>query len=262
MYEASSDARNRIGIRHLVHLAGAAQRHALQHLRPHRRIGGRAGRAHRRHQPRMHRIGADAVAAELHRGGFRQCAHRALRRVVAHMRHGLAGVAGDRRQIDDRSAAGLLHRQHGVFGAQEHAARIHRHQLVPRVGVQHVGHRAAADAGIVHQDVELAVFLHGRIDHRLPVGLVGHVQAHEFGRAVGARDLGGDLAAVVLQHVGNHHLGAFLGKSARRRGAHAGGRTADDRHFAFQAHDPFLPGTGLWFRLPRVARLATGAGGC
>src|SRR3984885_4795721 len=39
---------------------------------------------------------------------------------------------------------------------------------------------------VVHQDVELAVFLHRRLDHGLPVGLVGDIKTHELGGAVGA----------------------------------------------------------------------------
>jgi hypothetical protein len=45
-----------------------------------------------------------------------------------------------------------------------------------------------------------------------------------------------DLPAFVLQHVGDHHLGAFAREHARRRRPHAGCRAGDDGDLARESH--------------------------
>src|SRR6185437_7398321 len=155
-------------------------RHGFEHFGADGGIGGGAGGAHRRHQAGVHRIAADTVLAELHGSGFGHGAHGALGRIVAHMHHRLADHAGDRRQVDDAAAAVLLHLPHGGGGAQEHAGAIHGYQAVPDAAFQQVVHRAAADAGVVHQDVQPAEFRDGGGDHRVPPGLIRHVQRHEL----------------------------------------------------------------------------------
>src|SRR3979490_2808748 len=47
---------------------------------------------------------------------------------------------------------------------------------LPSRGVEQIAARAAADSGIVDQDVELAERGHGRGDRGLPLGFAGHVE--------------------------------------------------------------------------------------
>ena len=92
---------------------------------------GMAGLGHRRvDETRMHRVHADLVRRVLDRGGLGEDAHRALRGVI-----GGVGVraddAADRRDVDDRAAAGALHGRDGGLGAEEDAGRVDLHDPVP-----------------------------------------------------------------------------------------------------------------------------------
>ena len=66
----------------------------------------------------------------------------------------------------------------------------------------------------------------------LPVGLVGHVGADEFGVAAGVADgvLHGE--AVAFNDIGDQHGCALAGEEACFGGAHAGCAAGDDRDFA------------------------------
>src|SRR5215471_21631005 len=84
----------------------------------------------------MDRVDADVVTAMLHRRRLGQGADRAFRGIVADMDMMLAGDAGNRRDVDDRPAAGRLHDRNREFHPQEDAARIDRHQAIPSRGFE------------------------------------------------------------------------------------------------------------------------------
>src|SRR6185503_15040282 len=94
--------------------------------------------------------------------------HRALGGVVGDVDAALSGDPGNRRNVDDRAAADLLHLGDRELHAEEGAGRIDRHDLVPGGAVEQVFLTAAADAGVVDQDVELAVGREGGVDRRPP----------------------------------------------------------------------------------------------
>src|SRR4029450_11284067 len=71
--------------------------------------------------------------------------------------------------------------------------------LVPRARAHGLGVESPADAGIVHEDVELAELGDGGGDHLLPRRLARHVEVG-VGRA--GADAGGDGLALGLQDVG------------------------------------------------------------
>src|SRR6185295_12749201 len=104
----------------------------------------------------MHRVDADAVPRKLHGCGLAHGAHGALGGVVAHVHEGLADDTGNRGGVDDRSALGLLHHGDHRAHAEEHALGIDAHLPVPCLHAETVG-IAAADAGIVYEDVDLSV---------------------------------------------------------------------------------------------------------
>ncbi len=71
-----------------------------------------------------------------------------------------------------------------------------------------------------------------------PALLFGHIKRFEPRRVA---DGMGHLPAFVLQHVGDHHLGAFAREHARRGRPHAGCRTRDDGDLALESHGCFPP---------------------
>ena len=82
----------------------------------------------------MNRVGADLVLGVLHRDRFGHQPYRRLRGVVGHVNVLAADDAGNRRQIDDRSAAISDHCRDRVFDAEEHAGRVDRNNPVPGFG--------------------------------------------------------------------------------------------------------------------------------
>src|SRR5215469_3770160 len=148
----------------------------------------------------------------------------------------LPGDTGDRRDIDDRATANLAHLGDRVLHPEKRAARVDVHDLVPGLGVVEVLDRAAADPGIVDQDVELAEFLDRGLDDIPPVGFVGDVEMLEARRAVGRDNLGDDLLALVVELVGDRDLGAFARENARGARPHARRGAGDQRNLAFEAH--------------------------
>jgi len=169
----------------------------------------------------MDRIYADIVAAVLHRCRFRQGAHSAFRRVVPDMDPFLPGDAGDRRDIDDRPAAGRLHERDREFHAQKDAARVDRHQPVPGRGIEQIIDRAAGEPGVVDENIELAELGEGRVDCRLPFRLARHIEPTKDRRTIRLDDVGDDPPSLLLEHIGDDNLGALAGKDARHAGAHA-----------------------------------------
>ena len=102
---------------------------------------------------------------------------------------------------------------------------------------------AGAGAGVVDQDVELAVGGHGGGHGVNPVLFVGNVQLDEDGIAAGGADLLGGTLAVFNVDVAQDDLGPFLAEhsgrgaaEAHQRSLHAAGRAANQRYLAFQPH--------------------------
>src|SRR5258708_22460726 len=83
----------------------------------------------RQHQPGGDGIDADAVLADLARQRMGEADHGGLGRGVAHQL-GHADLPGDRRHIDDRSAAPLDHLRNDGLGGEKDVTEIDRHRLV------------------------------------------------------------------------------------------------------------------------------------
>ena len=91
------------------------------------------------------------------------------------------------------------------------------------------------NAGIIDQDIELAILRLGGLYRALPVLLTCHIQVH-IGRfaALGA-NLRLDLCTFRIQDVAKHYLGAFLGKQPGFRSALSASPTANQCHFACES---------------------------
>src|SRR3954471_5580852 len=203
---------------------------------------------------RADRVGTDALWPELDRKAPGQAEHSALRGGVRILGHRAADQRDEARDVDDRSAAGDLHRRDGVLAAQEHAADVDRHDLVPDVD-RRVGHgmvRLRHDARVVVQDVEPAIRPNGVVDHLLRVGLVRHVRLHERRLPAGRRDLVHGLAPGRLAELRDHDLRALLGEHPGRDAAHPTTAPGDDRNLVRESH----PGWSSLLRAsyPRAVR--------
>ena len=85
---------------------------------------------------------------------------------------------GDRRDVDDRAAALLLHHGDDVLHGEEGAFQVDREDAIP-FRLRHLDHAAhLGDADIVVEHVDAAIGFQAGRDHRLDIG--------------GARDIGGE----------------------------------------------------------------------
>ncbi|BAT03082.1 Os07g0663750, partial [Oryza sativa Japonica Group] len=142
-----------------------------------------------------------------------------------------ARVAG--RAEDDAAAAGR-HDARGVLDADKRRPGVDRHHAVEvgEVDGRHVVLRHGAhDTGVVVEDVEVAVPLHGEVDGRRDLCLVGDVAARV--RGVRAELRCGGVAEVILD-IGHDDLGAILDELLGCRFADAASSTGYDSHLASQ----------------------------
>jgi hypothetical protein len=95
----------------------------------------------------------------------------------------------------------------------------------------------AADARVVHEDVELAEAAHRRRDGAFPVRLTRHVEGDEGSLAAPSRQLRFECAAFGVEDVAHDDAGALLGEESSGGGADAARATADERD---------LPGESRW----------------
>ena len=115
-----------------------------------------------RDQARADAIDADLVFGQLRRRHRRHMDDRRLGdgiedRPIARLQ------ARDRGRRDDRAAARLLHRRHGIFHPEQGRAHMQMHDRIEAFRGHAIGRIARAPgAGIVEEDVELAEFLLGR----------------------------------------------------------------------------------------------------
>src|SRR4029450_11241658 len=118
---------------------------------------------------------ADAVARQVHGGGAREVQQPALARAVADVA-GLALVPGGGDDDDDAAPGGGLDNERGdVLGAENGPGEIDRELALPALE-RHLEHaEAAEDAGVVDQDIDLAVDLAHPRNHRFHLRLVGGV---------------------------------------------------------------------------------------
>ena len=120
-----------------------------------------------------------------------------------------------------------LHLRYGGQGAQENALAVDVHNPVPLLAAGVFQLAPVADAGVVDQDIQLAVAVHCGLHCRFPLRLAGDVQVHVGGLAAQFANLGLHLLAQVVENVAEDHAGALGGEHAGLAGALAPGAAAD-----------------------------------
>ncbi len=226
------------GVGHLIDLPRPPHRNDIHPFGTDGGIGGPARCAHWRHDAGMHRVGADLVLRVLHRRRFRHQPHRRLRSVVGHVDVFAADDAGDRGQVHDGPAACRAHRRDSMLDAEKYPGRIDRHDAMPSLGAVKVLFRAAGNAGVVHQHIQLAEMPRSGRHHGGPAFLVCDIEPLEERSWPDCID---HLPTFMLEHIGNDHLGAFAGEHACGGSTHARSGTAYDGDLACQSHDGVLP---------------------
>jgi len=133
----------------------------------------------------------------------------------------------------DQPAAALVLAQSGnrFLAAQEHALRVHRHDLVP-VGL---GHRFDArdgdDACILNRDVDPAEFSLGRVIERDNIGLVRDIGDPSNRVSSGCDNLARNRFGSWLIG-GDDDRPSLAGETSRQCGADAPARSGDDDRLA------------------------------
>ena len=176
----------------------------------------------------MHRVDAHVAAAELLGRRLGHAAHGPFAGAVGERPH-RAHEACDRADVDDRTGFGIRHGGPDLLHAQKHAAGVDSQHAVV---VSHRGvHEASSleDARVVHQDIDAAVPAHDVGNHRVPIGLGGHVVMQVL-----AAHLGGGLPAFVVEHVGEHHRRALVNKELALDGTLPSCAAGDDRNPSVQ----------------------------
>src|SRR5205085_3480353 len=122
----------------------------------------------------------------------------------------LGAEAVDRGDVDDRAAAsrghGLDHRPHPEEAAD--LIDVDDGHVVGQCRVDDGGR--AQDGGVVHEHLEVAELGSGG-DGSRPVGFLGDVDVDVDG---GTADVGGDLLALVVQHIADDDGSPFAGEQA------------------------------------------------
>ncbi len=186
------------------------------------------------------RPGADRVAADVLRGVLygdlaRQPNH-------AGFGGGVGGVVGkaiqalDRRDVDDRAAARAEHCGDREAAGAVDAGQVYLDHPLParRLRVHHAP--LGGDTGTVHQHVQSAEALQGRLHQRGDFGIVTDVRRHEDRLTSVGSDGRPRRFSWRGIPVGDHHTRARARKQGCRRLPDAIGPTRDDRRFTAQPH--------------------------
>ena len=183
---------------------------------------------------RTHVVDEYAVAADFIRETFGEC-HHARARSTREREVGYRLIHGAGEYVDDASALLLFQVRDGF---PRHARKVEERALHgggPLFLRCAEGFRERRPAGIIHQYVELPVFLYGSSDQRLYGGVLLEIagKCKNVGAGLlayllrGALEVGGGAAA-------HDDPRAFAGEHFRARAAEALARAADDSHLAFQ----------------------------
>src|SRR5262245_10451515 len=184
----------------------------------------------------MHRVDPDAILGELHGRGLGHGAHGTLSGVVTHMHEGLTGDPRYRRDVDDGPSLGLLHHRNDGPHAEEHTLGVDAHLPVPGGHAETIG-IAAADAGIVDQDIDATIGRKRGGNGGLPIGLAGNVVTPEASLAPCRCDRAGNFATFRLQQVGEDHLCPLAPEQPCGGRTHAGRCPRDNRDLACKTHN-------------------------
>ena len=140
-----------------------------------------------------------------------------------------------------------LHRGDHAAGAEEHAGRIHFHDLVPAFqGLVHQrgsgdvadlhGHARGSpgNAGDIRQYIDLAVFAFDGFSQCRPLGFGADIQSPVLCRASSVSDFVRNQLPHVVLHIAQHDRGTLIRENPSGLRTDARGGAGHDRHFALQ----------------------------
>ena len=160
--------------------------------------------------------------------------------VVAHGDLGQAALAEDGGDVDDPAVTGLEHLAAEITGAAHDAEDVGVDGVYPLVLGEVLQGHALAAAGIVHEDVDLAVLGDDGLDGVLNVLREADVAADDEALHADGADLLSDLVELPLAPREDGEVGALTGEGQGELPAEAGGRTGDNcysavkiKHFYF-----------------------------
>ncbi len=180
-------------------------------------------------------VGAYLVLGVLDGGRLGEEAHRRLGGEVRRMAH-VADYRVGGGDVDYGAAAGPAHSGDGVFRAEERPGGVHLHDLVPALKLRVLDRLPLRYAGVVHQDVELAVSLLYEVDGPLPLVLLCNVQVDGERFPARSPDLGGHPFCLLVRYVGQGDLRALTGEEAGDLGSYAAGGARYQGDLSFQSH--------------------------
>ena len=124
----------------------------------------------------------------------------------------------DRRDVDDRTATGLLHLRHNSFDAEKHPGQVHVENRAPVVERIVLEQAEVHDPGVVHQDIQAPEGLDRQRDSGVPVIGLCDVEMDVAHRVA---QFTGECLALVVEDVTGDHARALCDHLAHVRGTHA-----------------------------------------
>jgi hypothetical protein len=174
--------------------------------------------------------------------------HARLRRRVVRAHHA-ADVRGHRGEVDDAAPMAPAHAGQDGLRHQEARFQVDRDQFVPIPLGDLFDALHAGDAGVIHQDIDVAEFHADGIHQAIDAGASGDVGLDGDTAAPEASDLRfGVLRVGGASPVIDRHIGACPGKCHRDGAADAAAGAGDQGDFALQiVHPSRVAPVGLIF---------------
>src|SRR5687767_6018613 len=148
--------------------------------------------------------------------------------------------AGERRHVDDRSAATADHRRDRVLRAQIDTFEVHIYHALPHVLIQvydgSISSIGQVDGRVAVEDVERAKSIDGAPHHRRNVARVRHTASDRDADATDITDQKRCLGEPFFVDVAHGNARARPSELDCRRLAHAARRARDERHFVLESH--------------------------
>src|SRR5712692_2304995 len=214
---------------------------------------------------RMHRVTPYAILGVLSSGGLRQQAYRAFGGGVGARTRPKTHQSRDGGDVDNRPSSSLTHGGNGLLGPQKHPLRIHIQHQVPRRFSRvfqadlFPTSTGPTNAGIIHQDIQLAIAVDCRAHGLDPIGLAGHIQMHVRRLSTLLPYLLLHLLSHLVEEVTQHHFCPFARKEFGFNSTLASGTAADQCDFPIQSSHGSIPPTdsvGTLYLQPSWPRLA------
>src|SRR3954468_16969898 len=159
-------------------------------------------------------------------------------RLAGHVVHEAWGANEDRagRDVDDDTAALLAEQWSNRRAAAPDTANVDRHDPIPLVDwnrIERLGRspKLTVERGVVDQDVDPTVLVHGGIDHVVHAGIVGDIDS--YGQAA---DLIGNVPRTVLCDVGDDDARTFSRERPAIPCSESTAAAGYDRDLAVECH--------------------------